>query len=377
MEEPQHELGTIRLAYVTSPREITTEGVGTDSRIIPTIEFLQRQIESGNLLTRKVVIAAVFVDDNGTAHGNHGNVDPSPTFEYLRNFCQEHGIAFHVEESKPWRQIPAKVEQDGVKVPNTAKHEAKVQYEQRMLSFMRENDIDVILSDSYTVLFNSVMLDERVGYNGLIINIHPGYAAEVPGVTPTRDAHGRANLFTHTGAERHEAFTKLFSGKDAIISRNGYDKSIAGVYGRMGAEFEFVGDSVRIAAGQRNIARAVTGATLHVVDALIDHGPTILTSTGTPIRRGDDVESLRIRNYQTKNNVVVRGLAKYLVQTETQDLITENRIRNRAHNSDSMSSLPNYGSTNAFGRVPVKERVPVQQVQPVAQIIGGSNGKRQ
>ena len=379
MEEPQHELGTIRIAYVTSPRELATEGVGTDSRITPTLEYLRREIAAGNPLVRNVVIAAVFVDDNGITHGRHGTENPMETFNYLSTFCEEHGITFHMEESKPWRQIPSKIEQNGEKVPNPAKHEAKMQYEQRMLSFMRQNSIDVILSDSYTVLFNSVMLDGRNGYRGLVINIHPGFAPEVPGVTPTMDAFARSNLFTHNGQEREAVFNALINGsEELLLRRNGHDGAIKRVYERMGVEFSFEGEYVRLPSNQRNIARAVTGATLHVVDELIDHGPIILSSTGTPIRENDDVEQLRIRNYPTKNNVVVRGLYKYLIQAPTQDLISENRIKNRAHNMDNMDSLANYGSNNAFGRVPVKEK-PVAPVQPQFpfQVIGGSNGKRQ
>ena len=83
MEEPQHELGTIRIAYVTSPRELATEGVGTDSSIVPTLEFLQRQIAAGNPLVKNVQIAAVFVDDDGTKHGVHGTENPSETFNYF------------------------------------------------------------------------------------------------------------------------------------------------------------------------------------------------------------------------------------------------------------------------------------------------------
>lgn len=377
MEEAHHELSTIRIAYVTSPREIATEGVGTDPRITPTLEYLQREIAAGNPLVKNVVIAAVLVDDNGTARCRHENENPSEAFEYLRAFCEQHGMAFRMEESKPWRQIPSKIEQDGVNVPNPAKHEEKAQYEKRMLAFMRENNIDVILSDSYTVLFDSVMLDQKHGYNGLIINIHPGIASEVPGVTPTKDAFARSNLFTHYGADKHEAFSALAAGKDLWLRRNGHDSTIERVFGRMGADYSFDGEHVLIPCDQRNVARAVTGATLHVVDEFIDHGRTITFSSGTPIRKGDDVKSLRVRNYPTKNNVAVRGLGLYIREAETQVLISENRLKNRAFNMYNMSSLPNYGSTDAFGRVPaMKIAVPLKTLPPL-QIIGVSNGKKQ
>ena len=176
----------------------------------------------------------------------------------------------------------------------------------------------------------------KEGYMGLIINIHPGYAPEVPGVTPNKDALARANFFTNDRSERQNFILQALrmGAEELQLTRNGHDEAIARVYGRMGAKFAFDGEIVRVPSDQRNIARAVSGAALHLVDELIDHGPIILSSTGTPIRKGDDVEHPRIRNYSTKNNVVVRGLCKYLAQQPTQDLISENRIRNRLYNGD-------------------------------------------
>jgi folate-dependent phosphoribosylglycinamide formyltransferase PurN len=331
MEEPQHELGTIRVAYVTSPRELASEGVGTDGRIAPTLEFLQRQIAEGNPLLKNVRIAAVVVDDDGRELGRKNLEQATETFNYLRQLCRENGITFQVEKSAEWRGIPKSRPEE--------KHAKKVEYEQRLLSFMRQNNIDVVFSDSYVVLFNSTMLDAQSGYRGLIINLHPGIASEVPGVYPTRDALARANFFTSSPFERSVLADSL-NDQVLAISRDGHDASIRNVLSKIGADYS-QDEKHTYVVPQRGMFRATTGATLHVVDELVDHGPVILASTATPVRAGDSEQELRVRNYATKNNVAARGLAKYLASDATQDLISENRIKNRAYNSD---MLPTNGS---------------------------------
>ncbi|MCX8174820.1 MAG: hypothetical protein N3E51_01290 [Candidatus Micrarchaeota archaeon] len=335
----------IRLAYITSPRELEKEGVGSDSRIVPTLEYLQRAIEAGNPNVKNLEIAAVIVDDNGVGNGT----GKMKSFQFLEEFCRTRGIAFHVEESSGWRSMPSRIEEGGQKVANPQKHQAKVEYERRLLSFLREKNIDLVLSDSYAVLFNSVMLDEKEGYRGLILNIHPGIASEVPGITPTADARLRSVLYAESRQEKHDAFSQLASGMDLHIRRNGNEGAMRRIFERTGVKHEFLDGQVRISAGQGGVARATTGATLHVVDELVDHGPAIITSSGTPIRKGDGVMDLRVRNYQTKNNAVVRGLGMFLRDEKTQRLVLENRMKNRAFNSD---CLPTYGSLQARGIIP-------------------------
>lgn len=262
---------TVRIAYVTSPRELYVEGVGIDKRIEPTLEFLQRKITAGNPWVSKIKIAAVFVDDDGKEFNRHELAATTRTFNRLRSFCKQNDIKFQVECSRNWRKLPVHVtDENGNRIKNPAKHKAKVPYEEKMLSFMRKNNIDIIFSDSYMCLFDSVMLDPVHGYRDLIINLHPGIASEVPGMHPTRDSLAQL--------------------------------------------------------------RAATGATLHLVDELIDHGRTILVSSGTPIRKGDNERDLRARNYATKNKTLLHGIRPFLNSTRTQKLIAENRMKNRAHN---------------------------------------------
>jgi len=338
----------IRLAYVTSPRELYSEKVGIDPAIMPTLAFLQQQIKNGDRRVSNIEIAAVVVDDNGReiidGQGKRQYLSqPTQTFEYLRNFCEQQGIAFHVEESAGWRKISRNLHP-------AEKHRAKVEYEQRLLAFMRQNNIDVILSDSYAVLFNSTALDRESGFRGLIINIHPGIASEVPGAFPTRDSIARGlDFFTDNAAERGRIRGRVALGaREITISRNGHDAPIRNILAKMGVQFEFTQTHVRMQVAP-NIFRATTGATLHEVDEMVDHGPAINCSTGTPIRKGDSEHALRQRNYETKNNVVLNGLPMFLKRQRTQELIAENRIKNRAFNGD---SLPTNGALQTAARAP-------------------------
>ena len=333
MENSQNAEQKIRVCYVTSPRELQGEGVGHDARIVPTLEYLHN-LSKTHPFYANMEIAAVFVDDSGREQNRQSLPQENAAYSYLRNFCAQNGIAFHTEESKGWRSMPLMVEQGNAHVKNAAKHEAKVQYEERMLSFMRENNIDVVFSDSYTVLFNSVMLDEKKGYPGLIVNIHPGIAVEVPGVFPTKDALARANFFTDDAAERKALQEQLAAGAQTLsIRRNGHDSSIHNVLGRMGTGYTMDETHVHVNVAP-NIFRQTTGATFHVVDAEVDHGPIIAMSTSTSIRASDTEQELRIRNYGTKNKTVGYGMHAFLHKPETQELITQNRMRNRAFNGE-------------------------------------------
>ena len=344
MENSQNAAQKIRVCYVTSPRELQGEGVGSDERVMPTLEHLQNLIRSSPLYAN-VEIAAVFVDDNGREQNRQVLPQENAAYTYLRNFCEQNGAVFHTEESVGWRKMPVMVEEGNLRVRNTAKHEAKVEYEERMLSFMRENSIDVVFSDSYTVLFNSVMLDEKRGYPGLIVNIHPGIATEVPGVFPTRDARDRSNFFTDDAAERKELQAQLANGAEWLsIRRNGHDASVANIFSKMGVEYTTDETHTRIKVAP-NIFRQTTGATFHIVDAEVDHGPIVLMNTSTPIRANCTEHQLRIDNYYTKNNTVGRGFPMFLRNPETQERITENRMRNRAFNGKTLHA--NFGARSA------------------------------
>jgi len=336
----------IRIAYVTSPRELYSEGIGIENRITPSLTHISNAMRQNPLL-QKAEVAAVFVDDNGCeVDGRHFDV-PHHAFTYLKNFCESNGIVFHVEESQEWRSLPKKVRAgNGILIPNQEKHERKVEYEQRMLHFMRTNNIDAILSDSYTVLFNSVMLDQTVGFpTGLIINIHPGIAPEVPGVTPNFDSAARVHFFSDDPAER-QAIREAVLRNDRVVRIKKTDKffgSIKRMADKMGVRYvvDTASNGVEYVyvRNEKGFFGSNTGATLHAVDEKIDHGPIIYISRDTPItyypdRPVDDamVNEVRINNYGTKNDVLIKGLAVFLHDPKVLSKISENRVKNSAYN---------------------------------------------
>ena len=328
----------VRIAYVTSPRELEGEGVGYDSCITPTLGALLRKIAARAPGLENAEIAAVMVDDDGTERrervpGSGAGTTPSETFSYLRQECERNGMIFHIEPSIGWRRIP--------KNRSEEKHNAKMEFEGRILAFMRENDIDVIFSDSYVVLFNSAMLDEKTGFRGLIINVHPAIASEVPGVFPNFDALARARFFTDSADERASIIDAIAAGAEVVaVSRGQYDGSIQRICRKQGVEIEQDGNYNYVPVRESNIGYAFTGATVHEVDELIDHGPVIALHRSTPIRVSDSVHELRARNYATKNEAASHGLSAFLARESTAQLITANRIMNRAFQGEIAHAIP-------------------------------------
>jgi folate-dependent phosphoribosylglycinamide formyltransferase PurN len=318
----------IRLAYITSPRELEAEGVGSDPNIIPTLQYLHNAIQTNPLLSN-VKLVAVIVDDNGREFNRQYLEKETNSFRFLSDFCAKNNIQFYIHESINWRKIPKS---------DPLKSEKKKEYEKELLYFLRQNNIDIVLSDSYVVLFNSVMLDKKIGYPGLIINIHPAITSEVPGITPTKDALARGMFFTKDRQERNNIRSNL-QNSSLQIRRDGYDRSIKNVLTKMNISFEFDQNLVKI-KNSKGMFKAKTGATLHIVDEQIDHGEVILSSCSTPVLKGDGEQELRRRNYQTKNRVVENGLILFLKKEETQRLILENRIKNRAFNGDNLEFHP-------------------------------------
>ncbi len=132
---------------------------------------------------------------------------------------------------------------------------AKERFERQVVEFMQGREADVLLSDHYMARIDWLWR----WMPGMVLNIHPavtlpGHQFSFCGKTPTQDAIDRANRE----------------------------------------------DGVR------------TGATLHFVDAEIDHGNPILWSQATPVYATDQPQELRHRNYQTaKLPVLIDGLSHY------------------------------------------------------------------
>lgn len=145
-------------------------------------------------------------------------------------------------------------------LPRTAlleRGEAKLAFEQRVCERFREVEADVIVSDHYMARIEHLI--DRFGLYGRVLNIHPavtvtGHPFCFRGQTPTADAIVRAQHDTST----------------------------------------------------------VTGATLHLVNAIIDDGPALAYGVGTPVYASDQPQWLRWRNYQmAKLPVFVTGMLHY------------------------------------------------------------------
>ncbi len=136
--------------------------------------------------------------------------------------------------------------------------EQKEEFERSVLTVMRQRRADVLISDHYMARIAYMI---RNGLFGRILNIHPaitvpGHPYAFPGKTPTADAIARA---------------------------------------------------------QRQ--RTFTGATLHVIDELIDHGQPVAFAATTPVYASDREHpmDLRYRNYQgAKIPVFIEGIRWYL-----------------------------------------------------------------
>jgi hypothetical protein len=139
--------------------------------------------------------------------------------------------------------------------------ERKEAFEQRVLELARQHGADVIVSDHYMARI-AYMINEAYGRYGRVLNIHPAitrpdHPCRFPGKTPTRDA-----------------LTQARSGQPTY-----------------------------------------TGATLHLIDPEIDHGPIIADIAETPVTPTDQPMDLRYRNYQYgKLPLFIAGMRHYIRQ---------------------------------------------------------------
>lgn len=138
-------------------------------------------------------------------------------------------------------------------------NEKKKLFESRVLKIMDEKCADVLVSDHYMARIE-YLINGTFKKFGRILNIHPavtipGHPFRFCGKTPTQDAIDQA--------------------------RSGVDTR--------------------------------TGATLHIVDEIIDHGPPLAYTVQTPVDGADEPQHLRYRNYQLgKLPLFIAGMRHYV-----------------------------------------------------------------
>ena len=303
----------IRLAYFTSLREIIgDEGVGTvviDKENghnfgvrTGNLEFMAREIAAQNSpFAEQFELAMVFCDDSDGQYAAQMNKLARSPFdvEVPVNGTSEAPRTARLENlllrisSEPWRKI---------RMGDPRHKEAKTQYEERALAHLREFGIDMIVSDSYLSLFESVLLD---GYRNRILNIHPAITDinspyRLPGVTPTRDAHTRA--------------------KHGFIIVDDKAKKETWPPGEA-VDFEFRGEKRKaVAVPKYNI----TGVTVHVVDEMVDHGPVVHYTT-REFDPNSTMEAIRDGSYRQKLPLLQEALLMYAAKPEVRQLIEQAR----------------------------------------------------
>lgn len=333
----------VRVAYITSLRELESEGVGS---FIPlqkdTLSCLLSYRQDGHpvedsepvshkwfRLARQTYEVAVIIADDDFV--------PSK----ISTRISLAGVPLVLIPSSPWRSI---------KNNPSAKAAAKAQYEQRILDVLSSYDVDVLVSDSYTCLFGNVVLNEM---ESLVLNIHPALTSDLPGITPTADAAFRHGLFRRVNSSSNfivrgsERFYKIPLRFNPLFEASSMQELLAGLRERRiflqsseisrlaikqnldGAEFRdrkgrlfriekrgtrlqvqehelaaaqrmflrFENVSIEEENGQyylivptncpRGIFSAKTGATLHQVDFGVDTGPICRSSLSTPVRNQD------------------------------------------------------------------------------------------
>lgn len=405
----------IRVAYITSIRELESEGVGSlISLYRDTLSTLLSYRRDGQApqpgepashhwdhrANQTYQVAVIITDDNLLTPTTQ--TDPTPN---TRRRIIASGLP-HVEiPSSGWSSI---------KGNPTAKAEAKAAYEQQILDVIAQYGVDVIVSDSYTRLFGPTALGAM---SGRILNIHPAYTKDLPGITPTMDGAFRHGLFRRINSSENfitrngERFYRiplryehLFAAqnmnevldgfhdrrivfdtqsRERIETANGHDLTVTDRNGRHYLitqrngqinvlEHEasranelfaqrFARTSIEVDGrgqywlvtpvnGERGRFSAKTGATFHEIDSGIDTGSVLHFVRSTPIRNMDSsmtarmvgrprsplidggserhrdgIQTLRERNYDTKNNVLKIGILQHLRTEQMRTRIVQAR----------------------------------------------------
>ena len=298
--------GRLNLAIATSMREIIDdEGVGQTrelgGRLVGTAEYIANQFEHNNRLSRSYNFVLIVTDDVGSGKREGKYVphqfwkpwDESASVvnrdDYGRKlFTQPLDDLVHNLPSS-WRKVPRKNTDERV--------EGKILWEENFARLLDEYEIDVLLSDSLMVIFGMGLPYNGHGipargmfpaYDGRMLNIHPAITQgphRLRGDSPNQDAIHRLKY-------------------GYVIERNGngYEKRLTE-------------------------KRPWTGASLFKIDPEIDNGEVVTDMELTPVYPNDHTDSLRVRNYQTKNYVACEGLVKYASLQENRDLILRERER--------------------------------------------------
>ncbi len=258
---------TIRIAYAVSTRELDDEPLSaTDSALnashrgnLPHVYNLMlkhnKQVEAGELNLPRVELAVIIYDDREPPLRDFTDIP----VEFV-GVCSE-----RLRELRDSRNAAAGNEVEFARL--RAEYGAeRMRYEQEFLDVLGGAGVDLVMLDRLMVIMGKTYLNE---YLGATINSHPAILPDLPGDTPTADAHARANR-----------------------GENSW-----------------------------------TGVTAHFIDRGIDTGPVVAQRECTQITPGMSVEDVRRVNYQGEGRNFWAAVQNYISDPDARELL---RLRREA-----------------------------------------------
>jgi len=257
------DMETIRVAYAVSTRELEDEPLSaTDNALnashrgnLPHVYELMlkhnKQVEAGELDLPLVELAVIIYDDKEPPLRDFTDIPVEfvgVCSERLRELRDARNVAQAAGNDAEFARLKAEW---GVE---------RVRYEQEFLDVLGNAGVDLVMLDRLMVIMGKTYLNE---YLGATLNSHPAILPDLPGDTPTADAHGRA------------------------------------------------------ARGENSW----TGVTAHFIDKGIDTGPIVGQRECTEITPGMSVEDVRRVNYQGEGRNFWRAVQNYLSDPDAIDLL--------------------------------------------------------
>lgn len=218
------------------------------------IERTVRETFPGGALDQQFEVVGVITDDRPKDLKDYPVLPAAGTYWlWRRNLCLPTGqrlAELTWNQPSDFRSLP--------RHNMTERLVAKRAFEEKVYAIMQQTGADLLVSDHYMARLEYLITAE-FGLYGRVLNIHPavtvqGHPRCFRGPTPTADAIARA-----------------------------------------------VSDLT-----------TVTGATLHLINSIIDDGPAIAYGVGTEVKANDQPQWLRWRNYQNaKLPLFIAGLRHY------------------------------------------------------------------
>lgn len=282
----------LRLAYLTSVREIagdeqvgrevvdamTGERYGYRASVIE--RLVPRLHDASDPLAQMFELAAVVIDDRDCELATIMRATPPwPADAVPRELL--------LRMPSSWRAL-RRAPRETLEDFRVRKQAAKARSEADLCAALVRRGVDVIVSDSYMVLFGATML---AAFGGRILNVHPGvlepgHPAHTPGHLPTRDTYTRA---VH-------GFV-IVDDKRAVLPPPGEPHVVDYDGGR------------RIGVPVPRVALA--GVSVHLVTDTVDGDPVLADERWTFDPTDITPERIRHRNYALKPRVLTRALVRW------------------------------------------------------------------